>query len=140
MRHFQTSMRISVTTRAAEYEIDRCVLKFWSHQIWTSFHLSKSFLCYNSSLLWICFVSRLVCPTLILNTILTNMFFHSTRWLEFGVVGSRTSFILSSRSWEIGSPATGDAGRMKLSWVILIWPIHTSWRRILHLSVSTVNV
>ena len=56
-----------------------------------------------------------------------------------------TSFILSSQSWEIGSPPTGGAGRMKLSCVvpasvILIWHIHTSWRRILHLSVNTVSV
>ena len=30
----------------------------------------------------------------------------------------KTSFILSSRSWEIGSPPTGGAGRMKLSCVV----------------------
>ena len=52
---------------------------------------------------------------------------------------------LSSQSWEIGSPPTGGAGRMKLSCVvpvsvIHIWPIHISWGKILHLCVSAVNV
>ena len=56
------------------------------------------------SLLWICLVSRLVCPTLILNTILTNIFFPLGKMI--GVVRSQTSFILSSRSWEIGTPST----------------------------------
>ena len=55
----------------------------------------------------------------------------SLRWTCFGVhniflplgkmigmVRSRTSFILSSRFWEIGSPPTGGAGRMKLFCVV----------------------
>ena len=54
------------------------------------------------------------------------------------------SVILSSQSWEIGSPP-GGAGRMKQSCVvptsvIHIWPIHISWGKILHLCVSTVSV
>ena len=58
-----------------------------------------------------------------------------------GTVRSWTSFILSSQSWETGSPPTGGAGKMKLSCVvpasvIHIWPIHTSWGKI-HLCVST---
>ena len=35
-----------------------------------------------------------------------------------GMVQLRRSFILSSQSWEIGSPPTGGAGRMKLSCVV----------------------
>ena len=41
-----------------------------------------------------------------------------------GMVRSRTSFILSSRSWEIGSPPTGGAGRMKLACVLPASVIH----------------
>ena len=45
---------------------------------------------------------------------------------------------------EIGRPPTDSAGRMKLSCVvpesvIHIWPIHTSWRKILLLSILTVR-
>ena len=55
------------------------------------------------------------------------------------------SFILSSQSWEIGSPPTGGAGRTKLSCVvpssvIHIWPIHIVWGKILHLCVRTVRI
>ena len=35
-----------------------------------------------------------------------------------GTVRSRTSFILSNQSWEIGNPPTGGAGRMKLFCVV----------------------
>ena len=55
-------------------------------------------------------------PVMILNTLSANIFFSLGKMT--GVVRSRTSFILSSRSWKIGSPPTGDAGRMKLSCVI----------------------
>ena len=41
-----------------------------------------------------------------------------------GMVRLRTSFILSSQSWEIGSPPTGGAGRMKLSCVVPASVIH----------------
>ena len=41
-----------------------------------------------------------------------------------GTVRSRTSFILSSQSWEIGRPPTGGAGRMKLSCVVPASVIH----------------
>ena len=82
------------------------------------------------NLLWICLVSRLVYPVLILNTILTCIsFFHFGKMI--GMVRSRTSFILSSQSCEIGSPPTGGAGRMKLPCVV---SGHT------HLSVNTVSV
>ena len=51
------------------------------------------------SLLWICLVLRLVYPSLILNTILTNIFFPLGKMI--GMLRSWTSYILSSRSWEI---------------------------------------
>ena len=35
-----------------------------------------------------------------------------------GMVQLRTSFILLTQSWDIGSPPTGSAGRMKLSCVV----------------------
>ena len=54
------------------------------------------------SLLWICLMSRLVYPTLILYTILTNILFPLGKMI--GMVRSLTSFILSSQSWEISSP------------------------------------
>ena len=63
------------------------------------------------SLLWSCLVSRLVYLTLTLNTILTNILFPLGKMI--GMVRWRISFILSSQSWEIGSPPTGCAGRMK---------------------------
>ena len=46
-----------------------------------------------------------------LNIVSTNIFFPLGKMT--GMVRSRTSFILSSQSWEIGSPPTGGAGRMK---------------------------
>ena len=67
---------------------------------------------------------RLVYPTLILNIVSANILFPLAKII--GMVRSRTSFILSSQSWEIGSPPTGGAGRMKLSCVIHIYPIHIS--------------
>ena len=94
------------------------------------------------SLLWICLVSRLVYPIPILN-ILSNIYFAIGKMIV--VVWWRTCFIPSNRSWEIGSPTTGGAGRMKLSCVvpasvILTWLIQTSRKRIPHLSVSTASV
>ena len=44
--------------------------------------------------------------------------------MMIGMVRSRTSFILSSQSWEIDSPPTGGAGRMKLSCVVPASVIH----------------
>ena len=41
-----------------------------------------------------------------------------------GMVRSRISFILLSQSWEIGSPPTGGAGRMKLFCAVPISAIH----------------
>ena len=97
------------------------------------------------SLPWSCLVPRLVYPIMILNIVSTNIFFPLGKMI--GTVRSWTSFILSSQSWEIGSPPTGGAGRKKLSAdsvvpasVIRIWPIHISWRKILHLCVRTVSV
>ena len=63
-----------------------------------------------SSVHWICIMARLMYPILILNTILTNIFFPHDKII--GMVRSRTSFILSSRCWEVGSPPTGGAGRI----------------------------
>ena len=95
------------------------------------------------SLHWICLIPRLVYTIMILNIVSANIFFPLAKVI--GMVWSRTSFILSSQSWEIGSPPTGGAGRMKLSCVmpasvIHIWSIRISWGKILHLSVSTVSV
>ena len=63
------------------------------------------------SLHWICLVPRLVYPTVILNIVSANIFFPLGKMIG-------TNFILSSQSWEIGSPPTGGAGRMKLSCVV----------------------
>ena len=41
-----------------------------------------------------------------------------------GMVRSRISFILLSQSWEIGSPPTGGAGRMKLFCVVPVLAMH----------------
>ena len=71
---------------------------------------------------------RLVCPILILNIVSANIFLPLGKVIE--MVRLRTSFILS---WEIGSPPTGGAGRMKLSCVV---PSSVT----LHLSVNTVSV
>ena len=95
------------------------------------------------SLHWIFLLPRLVYSIVILNIVSANIFFPLGKMI--GMVRSRTSFILSSQSSEIGSPPTGGAGRMKLSCVvpasvIHIWPIHISWGKILHPSVSTVSV
>ena len=95
------------------------------------------------SLHWICCMPRLVYPVMILNIVSTNIYFPFGKMI--GMVRLRTSFILSSQSWEIGSPPTGGAGRMQLysvvpASVIRIWPIHISWGKILHRCVSTVSV
>ena len=63
-----------------------------------------------------CLMPRLVCPILILNIVSVSRFFLLGK--VFGLVRLRTSFILSSQSWEIGCPPTGGAGRMKLSCVV----------------------
>ena len=73
----------------------------------------------------------------------TNIFFPLGKMI--GMVRLRIRFIPTSQSWEIGSPPTGGAGRMKLSCVvpatvIRIWLIHTSWGKTFHLCVSTVSV
>ena len=58
------------------------------------------------SLHWIDRMPKLVYPIMILNIVSTNA-------KMIGMMRSLTSFILSSQSWEIGSPPTGGAGRMK---------------------------
>ena len=63
------------------------------------------------SLHWICLVPRLAYTIMILNIVSSNISFPLGKMT--GMVRSRTSFILSSQSWEIGSPPTGGAGRMK---------------------------
>ena len=70
------------------------------------------------SLHWIYLMPRLVYNIMILNIVSINIYyFHLARWLEWcGKVS--TSFILSSWSWEIGSPPIGGAERMKLSCVV----------------------
>ena len=50
---------------------------------------------------------------MILNIVSTNIFCPLGKMI--GMMQSRTSFILSSQSWEIGNPPTGGAGRMKVS-------------------------
>ena len=59
---------------------------------------------------------RLVYPIPLLNIVSVNIFFPLGKMM--GMVRLRTNFILSSWSWEIGSPPTGGAGRMKLSCVV----------------------
>ena len=78
---------------------------------------------------------------LILNITSTNTFFPIISVI--GMVRLRTSFILSSLSWEIGNPLTGSAGRM--DWVApaavtCIWPVHTPRREALHLNMDVVCV
>ena len=63
-----------------------------------------------SSLHWICLITRSVHHIIILN-VSANIFFAFGKMIR--MMRSRTSFILSSQSWEIGSPPTGGAGRMK---------------------------
>ena len=63
----------------------------------------------------------LVYTILILNIMLGNIFFPLGKTIE--MVRLRTIFILSSQSWEIGSP-TGSAARMKLSCPILATVIY----------------
>ena len=45
-------------------------------------------------------------PNTILNIILTDIIFPLGKLID--TVRSRTSFIMSSQSWGIGSPSTGD--------------------------------
>ena len=83
----------------------------------------------TDSLVWICLVPRLVYPIMILNTILTNILFPLDKMI--GMVQSRTSFILSSRSGEIGSPHTGGAGRM----VIVLCRARIGQTHLIHLYI-----
>ena len=75
-----------------------------------------------ASLHWICLMPGLVYPVMILNIVSTNTFFPLGKMIE--LVRLQTSFILSSRSWEIGSPPTGGAGRMKLYCIVPASVIH----------------
>ena len=65
-------------------------------------------------------------------TLITFLFIQMVHGMEDDWNGAvAASFIMSSQSWEIGSPPTGGAGRMKLSCVvpalvIHILPIHIS--------------
>ena len=61
-------------------------------------------------------MSRLVYPVMILYIISANIFYPLGKMI--GLVRSRTSFIQSSQSWDIGSSPTGGAGKMKLSRVV----------------------
>ena len=63
-----------------------------------------------SSLLWVCFVTRLMDAKVILKIKSTSMFFPLGN--TFVPILLRTSFILSSRSWEIGNRF--KPGRMEL--------------------------
>ena len=56
-----------------------------------------------------CHMSRLECPIVIFEIVLFPLCKVVT------MVRLRISFILSRQSWEIGSPPTGGAGRMELS-------------------------
>ena len=55
-------------------------------------------------------------PSNDLDIVSANILFPHGKMI--GMVWPQTSFILSSQSWEIGSPPTGGAGRMKLSCVV----------------------
>ena len=83
---------------------------------------------------WAAFRGRIgyQCDILSLVTRFDWKFFHLARWLQ-------------CCGREQASPRTDGAGRVKLSCVmpasdILIWLIHISWRMVLHLCVSTINV
>ena len=90
------------------------------------------------SLHWICLVPRLMYPIVILNIVSANMFFPLGNMI--GMVRSRTNFILSSQSWEIGSPPTGGAGRMKLPCVVPAFDPFIYLEERPSTSVSTVRV
>ena len=66
--------------------------------------------------------SALGYPIRILRIVSANILFPLS--MVFGMVWSRTSFNLSSRSWEIGSHPRGGAGRMELSCVVPPSAIH----------------
>ena len=57
-----------------------------------------------------------VCPVQIFKHVSTSIFFPLRK--VTGMVRLRTSFILSSQPWDIGSPLTGGAGRKKISCVV----------------------
>ena len=91
------------------------------------------------NLLLICHMSRLVQPVVILNIISGNIVFALHKMI--GMVRLWACFILLSQFWDFGSPLTGGAERMELPCgVTHTWPIPTSPRQILHLSVSTHSV
>ena len=74
-------------------------------------------------------MTRLVYPVMILSIVSANIFFPLGKMIE--KVQLQTNFILSRRTWDIGSPPTGSAERMKSSCVvpasvILISRIHIS--------------
>ena len=56
----------------------------------------------------------LVYPMISFNILLANILFPLGKII--GMVRSRTSFVLSGQSREIGSPPTGGAGRMEWSY------------------------
>ena len=69
--------------------------------------------------------------------------FHLARWLEW-CGREQASFCQASRG-RLAAPPTGGAGRLELSCVVPasvvhIWPIHISWGKIIHLSVSAIGV
>ena len=78
---------------------------------------------------------ELVCPILILNIVSASIFFPLDKVI--GMVRLRTSFILSSQSWEIGSPPTGGAGRMHLCRARIghTYLTHSYTKKVLHFSV-----
>ena len=93
------------------------------------------------SLHWICIIPGLVYPLMIfLNIVSANIFFPLGKLI--GMVRSRTSFILSGQSWEIGGPAAGGMGLSCVvpTSVVHIWSIQVSWGGILHLCVGAVSV
>ena len=67
-------------------------------------------------------VPRLVYPVMILNMVSHNILFPLGKIIR--MMRSRTRFILSSQSWEIGSPPTGGAGRINLYFVVPASVIH----------------
>ena len=81
---------------------------------------------------WNCLLLRLVYPIMILNIVSANIFFPFGKMI--GMVRSRTSFTLSSQSWKMAVLLQA----VQEGWTT--WSIDISWGKILHLSVSTVNV
>ena len=78
--------------------------------------MCSGFLLTMSQTYTMCFTPNLELPCAKVGVSYNDFIFPLGKMI--GMVWLRTSFILSSRSWDIGSLLTGSAGRMKLSCVM----------------------